>query len=241
MTETEHTAIVLHYTNYKDSDRMITLFSPQKGRLEANCRGCRKPKSPLLNAAELFALGDFMLYEKSGRYTVTSVSLIETFYPLRMDFDRLTCATYLLSLCDAVVQPGEPARDLFMLLLHTLSRLTYSDQEWRPLLSGFLLHFAALNGFRPRLLHCIRCGDRLTGDTNAFFDLRGGMCCPACRMNGDQAVSAAQQKFMRMAYETGASKWVNTPDCHAPFGLLRRYVETQMGQRIHGSRMLPDD
>ena len=52
MTETENTAIVLHYTNYKDSDRMITLFSPQKGRLEANCRGCRKPKSPLLNAAD---------------------------------------------------------------------------------------------------------------------------------------------------------------------------------------------
>lgn len=38
-----------------------------------------------------------------------------------------------------------------MLLLHTLSRLTFSDQEWKPLLAGFLLHYAAVIGFKPRL------------------------------------------------------------------------------------------
>lgn len=59
MKQTEHTAIVLRYANYRDNDRMLTLFSPTKGRIEALARGCRKPRSPILNASELFALGDF--------------------------------------------------------------------------------------------------------------------------------------------------------------------------------------
>ena len=88
MKQTEHTAIVLRYANYRDNDRMLTLFSPTKGRIEALARGCRKPRSPILNASELFALGDFELYERGNHLTVISANLMETFYPLRADFDR---------------------------------------------------------------------------------------------------------------------------------------------------------
>ena len=58
MKQTENTVIVLHTANYREADRMLTLFSPVRGRMEAIARGCRRPKSPLLNAAETFALGE---------------------------------------------------------------------------------------------------------------------------------------------------------------------------------------
>ena len=85
MIQTENTAIVLRNADYRDNDRMITLLSPSRGRIDALIRSCRKPKSHNLNAGELIALGDYMLVEKNGRNTVTSVRLIETFYPLRND------------------------------------------------------------------------------------------------------------------------------------------------------------
>ena len=91
MKQTENTAIVLRFANYRDNDRMLTLLSPTRGRLDVMLRNCRKPKSQFLNAGELFALGDYLLYESGGHATVTSVNLIETFYPLRSDYDRLTC------------------------------------------------------------------------------------------------------------------------------------------------------
>ena len=87
MVQTEHTAIVLRHVNYRDNDRMVTLFSPSRGRIDAVIRNCRKPKSHNLNAGELFALGDYMLYESGGHTTVTSVHLIETFYALREDYE----------------------------------------------------------------------------------------------------------------------------------------------------------
>ena len=62
MQQTERTAIVLRAVNYRDSDRMLTLFSPVFGRIEAKARGCRKPKARLLAASEPFALWEYTLY-----------------------------------------------------------------------------------------------------------------------------------------------------------------------------------
>ena len=76
MIQTENTAIVLRYVNYRDNDRMVTLLSPSRGRVDAIIRGCRKPRSHNLNAGELFALGDYMMHENGGHITITSVRLI---------------------------------------------------------------------------------------------------------------------------------------------------------------------
>ena len=183
MIQTENTAIVLRHVNYRDNDRMVTLLSPSRGRIDAIIRNCRKPKSHNLNAGELFALGDYMLHENGGHVTVTSVRLIETFYPLRSDYDRLTCGIWLLNLAEAVAEPEQEQQELFMLLLHTLSRLTFSDQEWKPLLAGFLLHFSACQGFKPRLNHCVFCGEKLKEEGPFFFDAEeGGVCCADHRL-----------------------------------------------------------
>ena len=104
MQQTENTAIVLRYANYKDNDRMLTLLSPTRGKMEVLSRGCRRPKSPLLNASEIFALGDFQLYIKQDRATLVSANLLETFYPLRADFDRLSVGIYLLNLAEAAAE-----------------------------------------------------------------------------------------------------------------------------------------
>lgn len=240
MRQTSNTAIVLRYANYRENDRMLTLFSPTRGRVEALSRGCRKPKSALVAASELFALGDFELYEKNGRMTVTAATLTETFYSLRTDYDRLSVGVYLLSLCEAVIQPGENAQSLFMLLLHTLSRLTFSDQPWRPLVCGFLLHFANCEGFCPQLNGCIRCGQTIPDGAAAWFDLEGGgLCCAECRDRGMPGIAAAQLRWLRMAAASGASGWVETNDCYAPLELMRSYVEKRLDVPIRAAAMLP--
>ncbi|MCQ2457810.1 MAG: DNA repair protein RecO [Clostridia bacterium] len=234
MIQTENTAIVLRHADYRDNDRMVTLLSPTRGRIDAIIRNCRKPKSHNLNAGELFALGDYMLYEANGRITVTSVSLIETFYPLRADYERLSCGVYLLNLAEAVAEPGQERRELFMLLLHTLSRLAFSDQETKPLLAGFLLHFASCEGFRPRLNHCVNCGRTVPENGPFFFDAEsGGLCCADCRRDRlPVTLSKEQLAWMRYALENGSASWVNTPEMNAPYALLRNYVEGKLGRRF---------
>ena len=243
MIQTENTAIVLRRVNYRDNDRMVTLLSPSRGRIEAVIRNCRKPKSHNLNAAELFSLGDYMLVENAGHMTVTSVRLIETFYPLRSDYTRLTCGTWLLNLAEAAAEPEQEQQELFMLLLHTLSRLAFSDQSWKPLLSGFLLHFSACQGFKPRLNHCVLCGKKLGEDPPFFFDAaEGGLVCGNCRRTREQIpLTPEQVRWMRKALTEGSASWVNTPEAEAPFAVLRAYVEGKLGRRIRSGALLPDE
>ena len=241
MVQTENTAIVLRHANYRDNDRMVTLLSPSRGRIDAVIRNCRKPRSHNLNAGELFALGNYMLVESGGRVTVTSVHLIETFYPLRNDYDRLACGIYLLNLAEAVIEPEQEQQELFMLLLHTLSRLAFSEQAWKPLLAGFLLHFDACQGFKPRLNHCVFCGKRLEENEPAFFDAdEGGVLCETCRRGkGQIALAASQLRWMRNALQSGASGWVDSQTAEAPFALLRHYTEQRLGRRIRSATQLP--
>ncbi|MBR6953823.1 MAG: DNA repair protein RecO [Clostridia bacterium] len=236
MNQTENTAIVLRYANYRENDRMLTLLSPTRGLVEAACRGCRRPKSRLLSASEIFSLGDYELYEKGGRFTVTGFTPIESFFPLRGDYDRLTCGVWLLALCEAAAQPGEPAQALFMLLLHTLSRLTFSDQPRTPLLTGFLLHYAVIGGLRPRLRHCVRCGRELGMEENAGFDIReGGLCCLSHGEPGMPVITGAQRRFLQAVKERPASGWVEDGEHRAPYALMRRYVEAHLEGKLRAT------
>ena len=127
-----------------------------------------------------------------------------------------------------------------MLLLHALSRLTFHpEQEWKPILAGFLLHYAAVEGFKPRLEHCVRCGRRLEDQETVWFDLReGGVVCEACRGAGMPILPRGQRQWLEMALTHGSAAWVDTPEMYAPLGLMRRYVEQRVEQPLRAAGML---
>lgn len=226
--------IVLRHADYREHDRMLTLLSPQLGRVEALCRGCKKPQSPLLAASEWFSLGEYVLYAGKGRMTVTSCNLTESFYPLRTDYDRLKYATYLLSLAEASAQPGERAVELFTLLARSLFRLSYGEKSPEAITAAFLLHFSAISGYRPRLSHCVHCGKRMEDSEIRLMDLEeGGLICASCAQTLDavQRVSPAQVNWMREILAIGIDK-SDLPEQDAPGVLLSRYAEMRLEKNI---------
>lgn len=229
-------AIVLRHADYREHDRMLTLLSPSMGRVEALCRGCKRPQSPLLAASEWFALGEYVLYAGKGRMTVTSCSLTESFFPLRADWDKLKYATYLLSIAEAATQPGERAVELFTLLARSLSRLAYTQQDIQAVCAAFLLHFSAISGYKPRLSHCVRCGKRLEDAEIRLMDIEnGGLLCKSCSSSLTQArpVSPAQVRWMRDVLSRGIDKTA-LPASDAPGALLAAYVESRLDKAVPG-------
>ena len=241
MQQTERTAIVLRAVNYRDSDRMLTLFSPVFGRIEAKARGCRKPKARLLAASEPFALGEYTLYEKNGRLTVTGATLTESFYSLREDYEKLTAGSYLLSLCESCIMPGQGNQALFMLLLHALANLAYRDQPIRPLMTGFFLRYSQILGFGPELETCHQCGRLIGEEEPLFFENGGGLCCRDCRTPLSHGLAREQLAFLRSVPRRKSSEWLDTPDCYSPYGLMRRYVEAELEKRPKAGRNMPQD
>lgn len=226
--------VVLRYADYREHDRMLTLLSPQLGRVEALCRGCKRPQSPLLSCSEYFSFGEYVLYTGKGRMTVTSCNLTESFYPLRQDYDKLKYAAYLLSIAEAAAQPGERAVELFTLLIRTLMRLCYSDRDMQAVSAAFLLHFAAISGYRPRLSHCVKCGKRMEDHQIRLMDIEeGGLICDTCYspLSPVKPLSPEGVKWMRSVLEAGIDK-TDQPDPAAPGLLLAEYVEARMEKNI---------
>ena len=227
-------AIVLRHADYREHDRMLTLLSPSLGRIEALCRGCKRPKSPLLSASEWFALGEYVLFSGKGHTTVSACSVTESFFPLRTDYDRLKYATYLLAIAEASAQPGERAVELFTLLARSLSRLSYTDRSPQAVAAAFLLHFSAVSGYRPRLSHCVHCGRAVEEGGIRWMDIEnGGLLCGSCQAPPPSAlrVSPAQVSWMRDVLRRGVDK-TDLPDAEAPGALLGTYVEARMEKKI---------
>lgn len=231
--------IVLRFANYRDHDRMLTILSPEYGRVEALSRGCRRPKSQLLPASDLFVRGEFVLYHAADRYILTSCAIADSYYSLRLDHYRLTCASYLLGLCLAAAQPGESMEDLYALLLEGLRRLAYHTQE-PPLgvVSAFLLLYAQLIGYKPRMNHCAHCRAVLDTSQMGLLDVQaGGLVCPKCGGSAYR-LTAEHVRWMRDTMQTGLAGEQKT-DASDLFVILRRYVESRLETSIKVSRLLP--
>ncbi len=232
--------VVLRHADYREHDRMLTLLTPDRGRVDLLSRGCRRPKSCLMTGSELFVHGEFVAFRSRDRYTLTSCTPEDTFYPLRLDPYRLTCAAYLVSLAQAAAQPEEPAEGLYALLLKGLYHLAYSlDEAPLAVANAFLLLYAAETGYRPRMNHCALCMKPLEPGTDVWLDVAaGGLCCAACRREGQYALSAAQAAWMRAALEKGFDVPLNEADA-ALFSALQAYVEGKLETCFKCSRMLP--
>jgi len=239
-------AIVLRRADYRDNDRMITLFSPTLGRIDALCRGCRRQKSPLMAASELFCAGEYVLYTTRERVTVVSCQVTDTYYGLRADYERLSHGMYALELCAAAVQPDQENERLFLLLLRSLAHLCYSDVPARRVTAVFLMGFVSLLGFRPQVARCARCGDAVLpskapeGAPVASFDPQtGGVICPACRAGETCRLSESDVLYMQGIMKTGLKSLEVDGECSDDlFDALRQMAEERMDVPIRSGKLL---
>ena len=232
--------VVLRHANYRERDRMLTLLTPNHGRVDMLARGCRRPGSGLMCGSEIFVHGEFVAFLSHDRYTLTACAPEDTFYPLRLDPYRLTCATYLLNLAQAAAQPEQPAEGLYSLLLNGLYHLAYREDE-APLtvVNMFLLLYAVEIGYRPRMNHCAICSRPLPADTGARLDIAaGGLCCANCERGEQYPLSARQTYWMRVVLAEGFAAAPAAED-KALFQALRRYVESRVETCIKCSQFLP--
>ena len=121
MSSKKVSGIVTRYANYRDNDRMVNIMT-DNGIIGAAARGCRRQNSPLLSAAELFVYGEFVLFERQGKYTVDSCEVRESFYPLRQDMDRFAAGMHALELVNDLAPEGEKSGGLLKLLLSSVWR-----------------------------------------------------------------------------------------------------------------------
>ncbi len=224
--------IVLRRADYRDNDRVLTLLTPDRGRVDVTARGCRKPRSPLLAASDLFAMGEYVLYKGKGHEMVTGCELTDSFYPLRSDIALLSHASLMLSAAEAVAQREEPAEHLFLLLGRSLARLSYGQGAPKPVTAAYLLHLMGIAGYKPDLYACAQCGRAIAaGEPAHLVPEPAGLICPDCLRSARPNLPADALLWLQEVQARGIDKAQRTP---APEALppLLVYAQHHLERRL---------
>lgn len=173
--------IVLRAVNYRESSRILTVFSRDRGRITVSAKGCLRPKCRERAATEQFTLGEYGLTERTGRYYLNTACIEDAFYNLRLDIDRLAHAAYFVELCESVLNEEEPQGELFDLLALMLKSLCDGKINLEMVRLFFEVKAMDILGFRPEVSSCAACGGDLK-DKLWFSVTAGGAVCENCRL-----------------------------------------------------------
>ncbi len=198
-------ALVLRCVDYKESDKILTLLTPQDGKVTASARGSRRRGSPIAAGTQLLVYADLVLYEYRGRWSVKEAAVEREFRGVIQDVERLSLGCYFAEVAEALSLEEEPAPELLSLVLNSLHVLDRQPEKPLELVkAAFELRAMCLAGYAPALDGCAACS--APEPEEPHFHLReGAVHCAACRGEmGDgvsMPLSAAALAAMRRVAE----------------------------------------
>ncbi|KJS11322.1 MAG: hypothetical protein VR67_14365 [Peptococcaceae bacterium BRH_c8a] len=172
-------AVVLNSRQMRDADRVLTLYSREKGKIQAVAHGVSKPTSRKRGAVQPFCHSEFMLRRGRELDTVSQCEGRDIFPGLWNDLDRMGYAAYVSEIVDGLTVDGEPNKAVFDLLLGTLGKLETANVPDLTV-RGFELRLVSLLGYRPHLDSCVSCGNESLNPVAVFSAANGGLLCKSC-------------------------------------------------------------
>jgi len=190
--------IVLRQQVFGEADRLVTLLTPDRGKLRAIAKGVRRPSSRKGGHLDLFMRSDVVLALGRNLDIITQAQILESYLALRDDLLRSTYASYCVELLDSFTPEGETNHELYWLLADTLSHLSGSN-NLSLITRYYELHLLELAGFRPELERCLGQGERVQPEDQYFDPLVGGVLCSRCgsQRKGAWPISMEALRLMR--------------------------------------------
>jgi len=167
-------AFVLRVLDYGESDRIVTFYTEDFGKLKGIAKGAKRSRRRFANALEPFSCLE-ILFSRRGR---DGLALIEDSTPichyasLRADLERTLIASYLIDLTDQFTLEGKRQADIYRLLAGFLDLVAQGpalESLWR----FFELRLLKLTGYEPVLDRCLACRSLLDPDQSYQFVPRG--------------------------------------------------------------------
>ena len=234
-------AVVLRSMRYGEADRILHIYTPQRGRVSAIAKGVRRARSRFGGRLEPFFRLHMELHEGRGEIlTVTGAHTVEGYPRLREDARALDAAARA---CDAVgrlFETPEPHPGVFNLLCRRLSLLDEhgaadpaSSPAGRAAALQFRLKLLHAAGLAPQLGACAGCGERehLVG----FSGASGGVVCGACEA-GSFPLGEAAHDFMTGALGRSLAEMPSA--CEQALGQVERALSETLEHHAH-VRLMP--
>lgn len=190
--------IVLRRTNFSETDRIVTLYTRERGKVSCIAKGARKPISRLAGSTEVLTYGRYQLAEGRNLDIISQAEIRESFPRIRADLSRISHASYVAELTNVMIEEEHEGNvDVFETLLSALYLLERPNDP-ETIVRRFELQLMKLLGYEPALGACVRCR-RVFDDERLFFSpSMGGLVCEDCGPLSEDAIELSPETLGAM-------------------------------------------
>ncbi|ARK26102.1 DNA repair protein RecO [Sporosarcina sp. P37] len=184
---------------YGESNKIVTIYTREAGKITAMARGAKKPASRLAAITQTFTHGYFLVRSSRGMGSLEQGDLISSVRHIRADLETTAYAGLIVELLDRLTEPEQPNAGIFRLLEESFHAMEegYDAEAISLFVQWKMLPVA---GIHPVLHECANCG--ATEGEFAFSFQQIGFLCHRC-FHADAYIirlSPTQTKLIRMFY-----------------------------------------
>jgi DNA repair protein RecO (recombination protein O) len=186
MSSTKSSAIVLKSINWRDTSKIVTLFTREQGKMSVIAKGARQSKSRYQGILESINLLEVVIYISANRklQILGQATLEDTYQKIRADYDKTGYAFALLELTDIFFKEGAIDIiffDFFRALLSEIEKIN----DPKIVFWYFLIKLSSYLGFKPDFNICTACNRLITSEEVVFSIREGAIACKNCGSSTD--------------------------------------------------------
>lgn len=170
--DTKIKGFILNTKDYKDADKIATIFSYEQGIINAKFVGVKKEKAKLKALAQPFTFAEFELMSKKDFYTVKTGTVMDNFPQIISDYTKTICAFILVDILKSILPINKTENELFLLSVNSLKKIEQED-TYQSLIE-FIINFIDMSGEQLNLFDT---------DNKVYLDKAIGDFVPTPNMN----------------------------------------------------------
>lgn len=187
MQEIKVNGVVINNIDYKDKDKLVVIYTLEKGLIMAKMRGVRQQNAKLKFAKEPCILAEFELLKSSENYTIKTVNLMDSFSSIVDDLDNFYASCMVLETI-RIIGTNQPNPNLYLTLLQALKHLAYEETNAFLVTSKFFIDVLSITGFKINTNRCFNCNAQFNLHILMDYNL-GALVCEACSSESCQEIS----------------------------------------------------
>ncbi len=176
-------AVVLRATKFRESSKILVFYTREHGKMSVIAKGCRGPRSKFGSSLEPMSHVQAVVYRKEGRdlQLLSQCDLLESFFRISEEMERLYAAMTIVALLDKVAHPEEKNEPLFDATVGALRAINNATQNAANVLYKYEMDLLGHLGYTLKFHECVACGASLAKAAPAGLKLeKGGVLCESC-------------------------------------------------------------
>lgn len=233
--------VILNTVDFGESNRVVTIYTKDFGKIEVNSYGCRRARSPLSGVIQMFNRICAEIKKSSQVDSIRDADILE-FYPnLTADIDRLSYAAIFFEIVNKMTLPKIVDIGIYNLLVNALPVINKKNPQIATLIS--IAQFMEFTGFQLNFKKCVHCGKIIDGDASLSLT-DGGAVCQSCSHGAVKGYGYPEN--LRATFETllnfdwKSENQINFSlrQIYAAQKILFQYIQNILGQELRSIKFL---